>query len=101
MGHTAKRELRVLIEALAVKAIEKRSRSRAIETSIVEAEPYASHDETESASLSQMSGKIPRTKPLTMRCCSQKVKSKQRYESNGKRKQKAAPYIAGAALSFY
>jgi hypothetical protein len=35
-----------------------------------------------------------------MRSCSRKVKSKQRYESNEERKQKAAPSIVGAALFF-
>ena len=45
MRHPAKPELSLPIKSLPVKAIEQRSRSGAIEASIMEAKPHTSHNE--------------------------------------------------------
>jgi len=83
VGHAAKSEFSVLIEALTVKAVKQRSRSRAVKTSIVEAKPCASHDEPEGAFLSWTSRKISRAKPFTMRCGPLKVKWKRWWPRSG------------------
>src|SRR5579863_4161311 len=49
MGHSREMEIRLGIETLAVEAVKKRGRCRTVEAAIVKTEPYAGHDQAESA----------------------------------------------------